>query len=341
MNTSLRPVCSVCIANYNGIDLIGACIDSVLAQDCGFDIQIVVHDDASTDGSVGYIKTHYPQAILLDSQENVGFCIANNRMAAAAQGEYLLLLNNDAVLFPDALRVLHEAAHASAGPAILGLPQYDAATGRLIDVGSTFDLFLNPIPRLAIEPSEVGMVIGACLWIPRHLWIELGGFPDWFGSIAEDSYLCCLARLRGYDVRILATSGFRHWVGASLGGGKLTTDARLATSFARRARSERNKSFVIALVYPTLGLLLVFPLHLLLLLTEGILLSVIKRDMRFLKVIYLPCFVALWKERRRLRGLRKQVQASRRISPPRFFRTFALFPHKLRMLFRHGLPEVR
>ena len=42
------------------------------------------------------------------------------------------------------------------------------------------------------------MVIGACLWIQKGLWEELGGFPEWFGSIAEDMYLCCRARLAGY-----------------------------------------------------------------------------------------------------------------------------------------------
>ena len=56
------------------------------------------------------------------------------------------------------------------------------------------------------------MVIGACLWIPQGLWTELGGFPEWFESIAEDMYLCCRADWRvpgaGYgDFRLHASSG--------------------------------------------------------------------------------------------------------------------------------------
>lgn len=341
MNMPFKPLCSVCIANYNGISLIDACIDSVLAQDCDFEIEIIVHDDASTDGSAAHIKSKYRQVVLLESEENVGFCIANNRMAAVAQGDYLLLLNNDAMLFPDALRSLYQAAIVASRPVILGLPQYDAATGRLIDIGSTFDIFLNPIPNLDAERAEVGMIIGACLWIPHYLWTELGGFPKWFGSIAEDSYLCCLARLLGYEVRALPASGFRHRIGASLGGGKLTPDARLATTFSRRTRSERNKSFVMALIYPAALLTAVFPLHLMLLLIEGILLTLLKRDVRFMKAVYLPCFTALWIERSRLWRLRAQIHAERRISTHEFLRAFTPFPHKLRMLLRHGLPEVR
>ena len=95
--------CSVCIANYNGIELIDACIDSVRAQDCGVAVEIIVHDDASTDDSAAHIAARHPDVRLIESRENVGFCIANNRMAAAAKGDYLLLLNNDATLLPDAL----------------------------------------------------------------------------------------------------------------------------------------------------------------------------------------------------------------------------------------------
>src|SRR3546814_17849038 len=91
------------------------------------------------------------------------------------------------------------------------------------------------------------MFMGACVWIPKNLWVELGGCPEWFGSIGEDLYLCCRARLAGYRVESLNHSGYRHWVGYSFGGGKVKGD-RLATTKIRRALSERNKSFVMILI---------------------------------------------------------------------------------------------
>src|ERR1035437_2269249 len=127
---SSKPICSVCIANYNGVGLIEDCIDSVLTQDCGFEIEIIIHDDASTDDSVALIRERYPQVKLIESKQNVGFCISNNRMVAQANGEYILLLNNDAELLPDALKTLHAEAQSGTAPAILGLPQYDAATNK-------------------------------------------------------------------------------------------------------------------------------------------------------------------------------------------------------------------
>jgi GT2 family glycosyltransferase len=340
MSGPAAPAVSVCIANYNGMDVIDACLESVLSQDFALPVEIVVHDDASTDGSLQHIRDKYPGVILIESEHNVGFCVSNNRMAQIARGACLLLLNNDAELLPDALRTLHQAANALRQPAVLGLPQFDASTNTLIDRGSLFDPFLNPIPNLDPARRDVGMVIGACLWIPRPLWQQLGGFPEWFGSMAEDMYLCCLARLRGCPVQVLPDSGFRHWVGHSFGGGKVLPGMRLATSVKRRTLSERNKSFVMVLTYPAPLFYLLFPLHLSLLLLEGILLAVLKRDASLWRAIYLGAFRALWQERKRLRTLRCEIQRTRQQPRLHFFRIFTVVPYKIRMLFRHGLPHI-
>ena len=193
-----EPVCSICIANYNGAAVIGPCLESIYNQDFHLPLEIIIHDDASTDTSVDFIRNRFPDVTLIVSESNVGYCVSNNRMVSRARGRYILLLNNDAVLHRDAVRTLYNHAERHPGPAILGLPQYDMQTGELIDRGSLFDPFLNPVPNLDPGRTDVGMVMGACLWIPKALWEELGGFPEWFGSLAEDLYLCCLARLRGF-----------------------------------------------------------------------------------------------------------------------------------------------
>jgi GT2 family glycosyltransferase len=311
-----------------------------LAQDCGFPFEIIVHDDASTDGSAQYIRDKYPEIRLLESRENVGFCVANNRMAASAKGEYLLLLNNDASLFFDALKALLSEAERLNRPAILGLPQYDAASGELVDIGSLFDPFLNPVPNLNPLRGEVGMVIGACLWIPKCLWDELGGFPEWFGSIAEDMYLCCYARLAGYAVRASPVSGYRHWQGKSFGGNRVAGN-RLSTTYRRRALSERNKSFVMALTYPAPFMQLLLPLHLALLLMEGALLAMLRGRLAFLTKIYLPVFAALFRQRKALRTGRAAIKKKCRLANSNFFSVFDPWPYKLKMLFRHGLPVIK
>ncbi len=338
MNAS--PLISVCVANYNGMAVVDDCLRSVQAQTGELAVEILVHDDASTDGSADYIRARYPEVRLVPSAGNVGFCVANNRMVDAARGEYLLLLNNDAVLLPDALASLYHGAREIGRPAILSLPQYDFDSGELLDRGCLLDPFLNPIPNVEPRQGDVGMVMGACLWIPRALWEELGGFPEWFGSVGEDLYLCCRARLAGYAVRVPDASGYRHRVGHSFGGGKLAAGGRLSTTFRRRALSERNKSFVMIVCYPLALLALVLPLHAALLLLEGVILALLERQLRPLREIYRPALAACWGERRRLLALRRAVQAQRRAGLGTFLSAFHFVPHKLAMLLRHGLPRI-
>ena len=129
-----RPVVSVCIANYNGEQLLADCIDSVLTQDCNVTIEIIVHDDASSDGSLTLLTDRYPQVQVLASDTNVGFCIANNRMVNVAEGEFVLLLNNDAALFPDAIAGPDGEGHRQAGhpdPAPVRLGGRHAGRSRL------------------------------------------------------------------------------------------------------------------------------------------------------------------------------------------------------------------
>ncbi len=161
----------------------------------------------------------------------------------------------------------------------------------------------------------------------------------WFGSIGEDLYWCCRARLAGYPVRVLDRSGYRHQVGRSFGGGKVAA-GRLATTYRRRALSERNKGFVMVLTFPTPMFQVVFPLYLLLLLLEGTLLA-LKWDGRFLSEIYGPVFGALMCERRQLWQLRREIQRSGRLGAWRFWSVFQWIPYKLTALIRHGLPDVR
>ena len=335
-----QPLISICIANYNGMDVIDDCIQSVLQQIGDLEIEIIVHDDASTDESVTHIGEVYPDVQLIESDKNVGFCVANNRMAAMARGEYLLLLNNDAALYPDALITLYRAALGVGRPAILGLPQYDFETGKLLDIGSLLDPFLNPVPNKDPQRSDVGMVMGACLWIPKALWNELGGFPEWFGSIGEDLYLCCASRLTGHPVKALGVSGYRHKVGMSFGGGKVQ-GKRLSTTQQRRSLSERNKSYVMFLCFPAPALCLIMPLHLLLLMLEGILLSLMKLDAGLLRKVYTPVLIALWRERSKLLALRHKCQDSRNCSLTSWLAVFRPLPHKLGMFIKHGLPEIQ
>lgn len=330
---------SVCIANYNGERVLADCIDSVLAQTFDESVEIIVHDDASTDTSLRLIADRYAQVRLIASETNVGFCIANNRMVEQARGEFVLLLNNDAALAPDALSTLLAEARGLHSQGILTLPQFDWESDALVDRGCLLDPFCNPVPNHDPQRREVATVIGACLWLPRALWQQLGGFPPWFGSIAEDMALCCGARLLGCPVRVTAASRYRHRQGASFGGNRVGS-AGMQTTTRRRALSERNKTAVMLICYPLPALLVLLPLHALALLAEVVFLLLSGTGSVKVRAIYVPILPWLWQHRRDIAALRRQLRAAGRIGTLQFFSQTTWLPHKLRMLWRYGQPQI-
>lgn len=331
---------SVCIANYNGGEYVLDCIASVYAQHGDFSIEVIVHDDASTDDSAARIRATFPQVKLLVSDTNTGFCISNNRMAGAAQGRFILLLNNDAALRPSSLETLFSRAVAGHDQDVMGLPQYTLVGGSLVDCGYRTDLFLNPIPIFASDTHEAGIATGACLWIPRQVWDEVGGFPVWFGSIAEDIFFCVAARLLGYRVVILEKPGFDHWIGRNLGGGKIIAK-RLSTTVRRRALSERNKTYVLLMCYPVWALAVILPIHAMLLLAEAAFLIITGSGLTKVKEIYGKLPSALWRHRKETLQWRQRLMQQRRSSWRTLFAQSNWLPHKLALLLRHGKPELK
>ena len=334
------PLVSVCVANYNGAEVITACLASIYAQHPSVSLEVLVHDDASTDQSLKLIQGEFPQAQVINSEENVGFCVANNRMVNRSRGRYILLLNNDAWLAPNALDTFVQAANREqAAQSVYTLPQYDADEKTLLDCGMFMDVFASPIAAIERKEQAVAMVMGACLWLPRELWDDCGGFPEWFGSIAEDMYLCQYARLMGHEVVALSDSEYYHRVGHSFGGGKVV-ESGLVTTFKRRRLSERNKLYVMFLFYPLLALVLILPVHMLGLLLEGLALSVIKLDVSVFTRIY---GYALWSFMSNFPELIKRrhaIQARRVIGLKKYFSVYRWIPHKMRMLIKHGIPKL-
>lgn len=336
---SPAPLISVCIANYNGAGYIEACICSVISQEIECAIEIIVHDDASTDESIKIISERFPQVKIISSKENSGFCISNNRMVESAKGEYILLLNNDAVLRPESLKKLYHYAITNAPKSILGLPQHAIHDGSLVDRGYEFDIFMNPIPVFSEGPNDVATATGACLWIAHSVWKEIGGFPYYFESIAEDIFLCHAARLLGYPVIVLGEPGFDHWIGRNLGGGKIVSE-KLVSTTRRRRLSERNKIWVIMICYPLSLILLLLPLHFIFLTIEAISLLVTGTAWSKVNSIYFSLPQEVLKNLAFVYSTRRQIQKNKKITGRKYISRFHLVPWKLVMLFRHGIPKL-
>lgn len=333
------PLVSVCIANFNGEQLLDQCLESVYAQTLPYPVEIIVHDDASSDASLAVLRSRHPRVEVIESSKNVGYCLANNRMALRARGRFLLLLNNDATLRPDALEVLVDAAGGQPELTVLSLPQYDPESGALVDRGVRLDVFHTPMPSRLPGRDNLAYVQGACLFIGRSAWMALGGFPEWMVSNVEDTYLCLLARLKGGAVSVVERSGYLHRQGTSFGGNRVV-DGKLQTSYRRRYLSERNRACLVLVCTPTWAAWPWFLIHLAVLALEGFALCALMRDAGVWTRIYWPAIKGAVGLLPTLIKARSAAQAGRVMGFWSYVGLLDKIPQKLRVLVRHGLPDL-
>lgn len=213
----------------------------------GLPHEIILIDDGSTDGTrewLGTLRTA-PFRVLLN-ERNLGFAATNNRAIAIAQGQNLVLLNNDLVLLPHWLEPMLGAQHTLGRYAgLVGNIQVDARTGAIDHTGIVFDGKAKPEHdrRMPTRSSrwlrpirEVPAVTAACVLIAGELWRHLGGFDEDFVNGGEDVDLCFRARAAGRTNAAALHSVVRHHVSASAGR-KLRDEAN-SERLARRWRRE-------------------------------------------------------------------------------------------------------
>jgi len=111
---------SVIIVNYNTKDLLQNCLKSIYTQTKDIDYEIIVSDNGSTDGSTEMIKKDFPNAILIENMQNLGFGAANNKGLEIAKGKYIFYLNSDTILLNNAVKIFYDYWENSDNKEIIG-----------------------------------------------------------------------------------------------------------------------------------------------------------------------------------------------------------------------------
>jgi N-acetylglucosaminyl-diphospho-decaprenol L-rhamnosyltransferase len=206
---------SVLITNWNGQKMLEDCLRSLRRKTTSVTYEIVVVDDGSTDGSVEMLRREFPDVLLLQNQQNLGFVRANNRGVQATRGRYVLLLNSDTILPRDSVGILARFLDDHPGTGVCGAWLKNADGSSQVSYGwfpsllqAIVDaLFLNSLfpesnlPKLAAfpparvhHPKPVCYVSGAAFMI-RHSLIEtLGLFDERFIAYCEEVDLCYRVR---------------------------------------------------------------------------------------------------------------------------------------------------
>jgi N-acetylglucosaminyl-diphospho-decaprenol L-rhamnosyltransferase len=232
------PELSILVISYNTREMTLECLRSVFRETRTRNFEIIVLDNASTDGSPQAIAEEFGDLIsLIISQDNLGFACGNNRAAGQGHGEFLLLLNPDTVVLEGAIDRLLMFARSRPDAGIWG--GRTLFGNRLLNPASCWarqtlwSLFCQAIGLTSLfrrsslfNPEGMGGwdrsgirsvdIVSGCFLLVRHdLWIRLGGFRQEFFMYGEEADLCLRARNFGARPMVSSAATIIHHGGAS------------------------------------------------------------------------------------------------------------------------------
>ncbi|MEQ1572670.1 MAG: glycosyltransferase family 2 protein [Vicinamibacterales bacterium] len=215
---------SIIVVTWNGRHHLDLCLDSVAAQR-GVSAETILVDNASTDGTVEYVRARFPWVRIVPLTVNQGFAGGNNAGVREARGRFVAFLNNDTAADPGWLRALLDAVDDASGfvlttsrivymhdPDVI-----DSAGDGLLRWGGAFKRHHGMPARVALDSTEVFGICGAACLLPKAVFEELGGFDEDFFASHEDVDLSYRARLLGYRCRYVAGALVRHHGSATIG----------------------------------------------------------------------------------------------------------------------------
>jgi GT2 family glycosyltransferase len=242
---------SVVIVNWNRRELLRACLNSLCRQQ-GPKFEVILVDNGSTDGSLEMAAGEFSEPLSLTcvaNRENRGFCAANNQGIAAARGEFIALLNNDAEAEPGWLEALLRVFD--------GRPHLGMAASKIVSYHdpSVIDkaghlIFLDGQNRgrgtgqqdrgQFDKVEEVIWPDGCAAMYRRAMLDQIGGFDEDLFAYGDDAELGLRARIAGWDCLYVPRAVVRHHHSSTLG----------AQSFRRIELIERNRVLLAVKLFP-------------------------------------------------------------------------------------------
>ena len=200
MNEHSTIALSIIIVNYNGKHFLKDCLESI-AEKCRFSYEIIMVDNRSEDGSQDFIKSQFPEVILIENEENYGFAKGNNIGAAHAIGENLLLLNNDVILLDELDPIMNKIKDKEVG--VIGVQMldkdqnYSKSAGkfpRLKELIFFSTLFLSDegfaTGSFTKEMIQVDWVQGSFMLVKREDYFKVNGLDESYFMYVEDVDFC-------------------------------------------------------------------------------------------------------------------------------------------------------
>ena len=226
MNVAKKSHLIVVIPNWNGLDFLAECLDSLAAQTQPH--SVVVVDNGSTDGSKELVRDKYPQIHLIERDRNYGFVGGVNpgiEYALAQKSDCVVLFNNDAVADPTWLAELVKTAEAHPEAGIIASKIAHFNGNQLDSTGDFYSDWGLPFPRGRDEIDtgqyddqlEIFAGSGGASLYRVAMLREIGVFDERFFAYYEDVDISFRAQLAGWKVRFQPSAVVRHRIGGTSG----------------------------------------------------------------------------------------------------------------------------
>lgn len=217
----MGPRVSVVVVNYQQRDLLRSCLESLreALRVVGSDREVIVVDNGSSDGSAGMVRAEFPETTLIELAENTGFAGGVGVGIHHATGEWILCVNNDATVAPDAIEHLLREAESSgdeigsvaAQMVFADRPDIINSAGIVVDrLGVASDRLLgDAVVDSEQVPVEVfGTSAGAGMY--RRTMLQEVPFDETFFAYLEDVDVAWRARMRGWKCVYVPAAIVRH-----------------------------------------------------------------------------------------------------------------------------------
>lgn len=253
---------SIVIVSWNVKKVLVDCLGSVEENPASEPFEVVLVDNASSDGTVETIRNKFPNVIVIANSQNLGFAAANNQGIEKSQGEYILLLNPDTMVHSDSLDVLIEFMEENEDVGICG-PQLLNQDGTIQSSARCFPTFRGALYRHTAlrflhifreeykkwlmkgfdhkSQRDVDQIMGAAFLLRTAAIDNVGAMDETFFMYYEEVDLCCRMKQAGWRVVFMPEAVITHLGGQSSGQIPVKKQMMAITSLLKFFRKHRGK----------------------------------------------------------------------------------------------------
>lgn len=334
MESNTKPLVSIVNVTWNGRELLEKHLPSL--QDFNYpNYEVIIVDNASTDGSVEFVRQSYPEFKIIQNKVNLGTAEGSNVAIPEARGKYIFWVSNDMEFDPHILDYLVAGCEDDEKIGICTVKMRRIKNDKLVNeidsVGADLDIFGFPASRGINEEdrgqydyfADVFFSFGGAMFIRKDVLDIVGGYDPDYLTLADDIDLSWRVHLAGYRVVVEPKAFLYHGVSATLSSSHNRAQKRFI--------SERNTLRTLLKNYSSTSLLFILPGYLILLGMEMVFFLLMGRPM-----IAKSGVKAIWWNLRLMGGtlkMRRQIQEVRKLDDAAILRLMLKCPQKILVFF--------